>query len=102
MFVAMNRFRIVPGSEPAFEDVWRARRTRLDEMEGFVAFHLLRGPSTAEHTLYCSHSVWRDEAAFRAWTTSPQFREAHKDAGATRDLYLGPPDFEGFTAVEGV
>ena len=42
MFVAMNRFRVAPGSEEAFESVWRARKSRLDEMEGFVDFHLLR------------------------------------------------------------
>lgn len=102
MFVAMNRFRIVPGSEAAFEEVWRNRQTRLEEMDGFVSFHLLKGGSTPEHTLYCSHSIWRDEAAFLAWTTSEQFRAAHKDAGSTRGLYLGPPDFEGFTSVEGV
>lgn len=30
MFVAMNRFRVVPGSEDAFEEVWRSRKSRLD------------------------------------------------------------------------
>jgi heme-degrading monooxygenase HmoA len=102
MFVAMNRFRVVPGSEAAFEEVWRNRRTRLDEMEGFVDFHLLRGPGTDAHTLYASHTIWADEAAFRAWTTSEQFRAAHRGAGANKPLYLGHPEFEGFTAVEGV
>lgn len=101
MYVAMNRFRVVPGSEAAFEDVWRGRRTRLDEMPGFVDFHLLRGPSGDTHTLYASHTVWRDEAAFRAWTTSEQFRAVHRGAGANKPLYLGHPEFEGFTSVEG-
>lgn len=102
MFVAMNRFRVAPGSEEAFEEVWRNRRSRLDELPGFVSFHLLRGPSSDEHTLYASHTVWADEAAFRNWTTSEQFRAAHAGAGATKPLYLGPPQFEGFTSVEGI
>ena len=102
MFVAMNRFRVATGNEAAFEEVWRSRKTRLDEMEGFVEFHLLRGPAREHHTLYASHTVWRDEEAFRAWTTSEQFRAAHRDAGTHKPLYLGHPEFEGFTSVEGL
>ena len=102
MFVAMNRFRVVPGSEEAFEEVWRSRKSRLDELDGFVDFHLLRGPSHEDHTLYASHTIWKDEAAFLAWTRSEQFRAAHKGAGANKPLYLGHPQFEGFTSVTGV
>ena len=101
MFVAMNRFRVLPGAEGAFEEVWRGRNSRLEEMDGFRTFHLLRGPSTEAHTLYASHTVWQDETAFRAWTTSDQFREAHRSAGTNKPLYAGHPDFEGFTAVLG-
>lgn len=102
MYLAMNRFRVAPGAEADFEAVWRNRQTRLHERDGFVSFHLLKGPATAEATLYASHTVWESEAHFRAWTTSQQFRDAHKGAGDTKGLYLGPPDFEGFEAVEGV
>jgi heme-degrading monooxygenase HmoA len=102
MFVAMNRFKVLPGSEDAFEEVWRARQSRLDEMPGFMAFNLLRGPSGETHTLYASHTVWEHEAAFRAWTTSEQFRATHRGAGGSKPLYLGHPEFEGFTSVEGI
>jgi heme-degrading monooxygenase HmoA len=102
MFVAMNRFRVVPGSEAAFEEVWRNRRSRLDELPGFVEFQLLKGPSREDHTLYASHTIWQDQAAFEAWTQSEQFREAHKGAGANKPLYLGHPEFEGFSSVAGV
>lgn len=101
MFVAMNRFRVLPGSEAAFEDVWRGRKSRLDELPGFVSFHLLRGPSAADHTLYASHTVWKDEAAFVAWTRSEQFRDSHKGAGANKPLYQGHPNLETFSSVEG-
>ncbi|MGD9540905.1 MAG: antibiotic biosynthesis monooxygenase, partial [Methylocystis sp.] len=33
------------------------------------------------------------------WTHSEQFREAHKNAGQNRDLYIGGPEFEGFDSV---
>jgi heme-degrading monooxygenase HmoA len=99
MFIAMNRFKIVKGEETAFEAIWASRRTRLDEMEGFVAFHLLRGPEREDHTLYASHTMWRSKESFLAWTTSEQFRDAHKDAGKNKPLYLGHPEFEGFDSV---
>ena len=41
MFIAMNRFKVVPGSQTDFEEVWRARDTHLRDVPGFVTFHLL-------------------------------------------------------------
>ncbi len=99
MFVAMNRFRIALGAEADFEEMWRSRDSRLAEVEGFVAFKLLRGPQAADHTLYVSHSTWADRAAFEAWTRSPQFRRAHSGAGESKPMYAGPPSFEGFESV---
>ncbi|MEM6678932.1 MAG: antibiotic biosynthesis monooxygenase, partial [Pseudomonadota bacterium] len=46
-------------------------------------------------------TIWSDRASFEAWTRSEQFRDAHKDAGQNRDLYLGHPEFEGFESVLG-
>lgn len=101
MFVAMNRFKVVKGEEAAFEAVWTGRDSRLKEVPGFVDFKLLRGPEKADHTLYCSHSIWADKESFLAWTRSEQFRHAHRDAGEAKPLYLAAPEFEGFEAVEG-
>ena len=70
MFIAMNRFSVLPGQEKAFEAVWLARDSHLAEVPGFVAFHLLRGPAVEGHTLYSSHTVWRSHADFEAWTKS--------------------------------
>lgn len=99
MFIAMNRFKVVKSETGAFETVWRSRKSRLDEMAGFRSFHLLRGPEREDHVLYASQSVWESEDAFRAWTKSEQFRDAHRNAGDNRALYLGPPEFEGFSAI---
>ncbi|WP_436641869.1 antibiotic biosynthesis monooxygenase family protein [Microbaculum sp. FT89] len=99
MFIAMNRFKVVKGSEADFESVWRNRDSHLDDMPGFVEFHLLKGPERDDHTLYSSHTVWKDRAAFEAWTRSEAFRQAHKNAGSNKPLYLGHPEFEGFESV---
>ena len=99
MFIAMNRFRIAKGSEKVFEDLWRSRESYLDEVPGFREFHLLRGPSDEECTLYASHSVWESRAAFEAWTESESFRKAHQQARAPSGTYLGHPRFEGFEVV---
>ena len=99
MYVAMNRFRVVRGREAEFEAVWTGRSSYLAEVPGFKDFRLLRGSEREDHTLYASHSLWESEAAFRAWTRSEAFRKAHAEAGGNRDLYLGPPEFEGFESV---
>jgi heme-degrading monooxygenase HmoA len=102
MFIAMNRFRVKRGSEEAFERVWLSRDSHLDQVPGFVEFHLLKGPETEEHTLYASHTIWQSRAAFEAWTRSEAFRMAHKDAGQNKPLYLDHPQFEGFEVKQTV
>ncbi len=101
MYIAMNRFKVVKGREAEFEAVWTGRESHLAGVPGFKEFRLLKGPETEGHTLYASHSVWASEDAFRAWTKSEAFRKAHAQAGEGRDLYLGPPEFEGFAPVSG-
>src|SRR5262245_24518220 len=98
MFIAMNRFRVKKGSEDAFERVWASRESYLDRMDGFMEFHLLKGPEGDDHTLYATHTVWASKAAFEVWTRSEEFRAAHARAGneTTGSLYIEHPKFEGF------
>lgn len=100
MFLTMNRFRIRPGQEDAFEAIWKSRDSHLKTVPGFVAFHLLRGPSKDDHTLYASHTVWQDEASFTDWTRSEAFRSAHRGAGGHGDIYVGHPELEVFGSVQ--
>lgn len=99
MFIAMNRFRITLGREAVFEELWRKRESHLDEVPGFQDFHLLRGPSDEEATLFASHTVWASRADFEAWTESESFRKAHAQARAPAGTYLGHPRFEGFEVI---
>jgi heme-degrading monooxygenase HmoA len=100
MFVAMNRFRVTPGAEAEFEQVWKTRDSHLQAVPGFLEFRLLRGPAREDHVLYASHSLWRSRADFEAWTRSEAFRMAHRDAGQTKPLYQGHPEFEGFETIQ--
>ena len=102
MFIAMNRFKVKKGSEADFEHVWLTRESHLEKVPGFVEFHLLKGPEKDDHVLYASHSLWRSQAAFEAWTRSEAFRKAHAGAGSGKSLYLGHPEFEGFTILQEV
>jgi heme-degrading monooxygenase HmoA len=99
MFIAMNRFKIARDGEEKFISIWKDRDTYLETVPGFKSFHLLKGPSTDEYTLFASHSIWESADAFTAWTKSEAFRKAHANAGASKGIYLGPPQFEGFEAV---
>jgi heme-degrading monooxygenase HmoA len=95
----MNRFQIALGRENVFEDMWRTRESRLDDVPGFREFRLLRGPTDDQSTLYASHSVWDSRSAFEAWTESEAFRKAHAQAKAPEGTYLGHPQFEGFEVI---
>ena len=99
MFIAMNRFKIVLGKEKEFEDVWKNRDTHLDGVQGLKEFHLVKGETNDEHTLYASHSIWNSKNDFINWTKSEAFRLAHKNSGQHKGLYLGHPNFEGFEVV---
>ena len=102
MFIAMNRFKVIRGEEKAFEELWLSRESRLDEVPGFIEFHLLRGPEREDHTLYSSHALWASREHFTVWTQSEQFRAAHRSAGSAKPLYLGHPELEGFDVIQTV
>lgn len=100
MFIAMNQFRVNPDRCADFERAWRERDSYLEDVDGFEAFHLLKGPEgDGGVALYSSHVVWRDEAAFRAWVDSDAFRKAHAQ-GKLTGILAGPPQFFGWTRVD--
>lgn len=103
MYIAMNRFKVRTGSEDDFEAVWKGRDSKLNEMKGFRQFHLLRGSANEEegYTLFASHTVWDSRDDFVAWTKSQHFRDSHRSAGDRKPSYIGHPQFEGFSVVEG-
>ena len=99
MYIAMNRFRILPGKEEEFEKLWKTRDSHLNEVEGFKKFNLIRGKVNSDFTLYVSHSQWQSETHVQNWTKSLAFKEAHKNAGKNNHIYKGHPEFEGFVVL---
>ncbi len=99
MYIAMNRFQILRGKEEIFERIWKNRDSSLNEVEGFINFHLIKGKEDETFTIYASHSTWKSEKHFISWTKSESFKKAHKNAGDHKDVYIGHPIFEGFEVI---
>ena len=95
----MNRFKIILGKEREFEAVWKNRDSHLKNVEGFVQFNLLKSQTCPEYTLYASHTIWESSEYFLSWTKSEAFRQAHKNSGAVKGVYIGHPEFEGFETI---
>lgn len=99
MFIAMNRFTIKNKYEQAFVSMWKERDSYLDEVEGFVSFHLLRGGDEEGATVYATHTMWSSEADFRNWVNSEQFKKAHQGQKPDPEFFAAPNKLELFAAV---
>ena len=100
MYIAMNRFQVMPDRTENFESMWKNRDRHLSEVPGFISFQLLKGPEHEDHILYSSHTLWDDYASFEGWTKSEAFRKAHANAGnSSEPVTIGKPQFEGFEVV---
>jgi len=102
MFIAMNRFKVLNDATQEFEQRWLTRESYLHELDGFIEFHMLRGPEREDHVLYSSYTLWVSKAHFEAWTRSEQFRISHIRAtsGSDKPTTLGHPEFEGFEVIQ--
>jgi heme-degrading monooxygenase HmoA len=95
----MNRFKIKPGFESDFIEIWKNRDSHLASVPGFKSFNLLKGASEEDYTLFSSHVTWESKQAFEDWTQSEAFRKAHANAGSRKEIYAGPPKLECFEVV---
>jgi len=101
MYVAMNHFRVASGRGDEFETRWRDRKSYLDEVAGFVQFHLVRGKDEDDGTHhYASHVIWDTRQAFVDWTHSDAFKKAHAERTLPEGLLLAHPQFHGWQSVE--
>ena len=66
----------------------------------FIAMNRFKVKKGSEHDF---EQVWLTRETHReGWTRSEAFRKAHAGAGANKPLYLGHPEFEGFTTLQGI
>ena len=99
MYLAISRLKVESGKETKFEIAWKNREQTTDGVKGFKKFNLFRGMGNKESTLYIFHSEWNSENDFVNWTKSDSFQLAHKNPDKQKDLYLGPPDFDGYIGL---
>jgi heme-degrading monooxygenase HmoA len=99
MYLAMSRLKVASGKEAEFEAAWRLRGTNTHGVKGIKKFNLIKGSINKEYSLYIFHSEWNSENDFINWTKSNSFILAHKNPTAQRNLYLGPPDFDGYLGI---
>lgn len=98
MIVVTNRIQVAKGQEEAFEQRFRGRAGLVEGMPGFIRLQILR-PLKSDY--YMVVTWWESEAAFLAWTESPQFREAHRNR-PPREMLAGPNVFEMHEVIQHV
>jgi heme-degrading monooxygenase HmoA len=79
MFIAMNRFKVIKGSEAAFENVWLSRDSHLEKVPGFVEFHLSKAPKLKITRCMRHTRCGRGRASFETWTKSEAFRASPRE-----------------------
>jgi heme-degrading monooxygenase HmoA len=75
-FVAINYIRCQEDYKTRFEELFGSRAHAIDRMPGFVDMQVLKPQGANDAYLIVSH--WESEAAFKTWTSSPEFIEGHK------------------------
>ena len=95
----MSRLKVISGKEVEFEMTWKRREPNTDGIKGFKKFHLMKGNANKEFSLYIFHSEWNSENDFINWTKSDSFKISHTNPTKQKNLYLGPPDFDGYLGL---
>ena len=90
MIAVSNRIQVAKGQEKDFEARFEGRARLVENMPGFVRLEILR-PIKSDYYIVLTH--WRDEASFRAWTDSAEFKEAHRNRPPA-DMFSGTNVFE--------
>ena len=99
MYLAMSRLQVMSGKENEFETAWKNREQETHGVKGFKKFNLFKGKVNKEFSLYIFHSEWNSENDFINWTKSQSFKLAYKNTISDKNLYLGPPHYEGFEII---
>jgi heme-degrading monooxygenase HmoA len=96
MYVVTNRVPVANGYHEAFVERFRNRAGQVDKQPGLVSMQVLR-PLSAE-TPFVVQTVWKNEAAFRNWVGSEDFKAAHRNP-LPAEAYAGEAKMEQFEVV---
>ncbi|MFD2189235.1 antibiotic biosynthesis monooxygenase family protein [Pistricoccus aurantiacus] len=76
-FVVNNRVFVKPDYHEEFEQRFKVRASEVDKQPGFIAMRVLR--PLGNQAPYVVEVEWEDQAAFRNWIGSDDFKRAHAD-----------------------
>jgi heme-degrading monooxygenase HmoA len=96
MIVVSNRIQVAQGHEKEFEQRFEGRAGLVEHMPGFVRLEILR-PVKSDYYIVLTH--WENEAAFRAWTESAEFKEGHRNRPPA-EIFAGPNVFEMHEVIQ--
>jgi heme-degrading monooxygenase HmoA len=96
VIVVSNRIQVGKGHEAEFEKRFEGRARLVENMPGFVRLEILR-PIKGDYYIVLTH--WKDEASFRAWTDSAEFKEAHSNRPPA-EIFAGPAVFEMHEVIQ--
>lgn len=74
-FVVMNNIPVRDEGRPIFEDRFKNRAGKIEEMPGFQAIRILR---PKQGNTYIVFTQWKDKESFENWKESQSFRKAHQ------------------------
>ena len=101
VYVAMNRFKVFPGSEVAFEQRWSQRESDLQNCEGFQTFVLLRRDS-CKLTATTIRLLRSGKTKHLFKNGAGVSKKAHTKADQAKPLFEMPPSpifYEGVLAL---
>lgn len=76
-YVVANRVPVAAGWEEQFEERFRNRAGQVEQQAGFVSMEVLKPRSDGAPWVVLTR--WEDEAAFRNWIGSEDFKAAHRN-----------------------
>ena len=74
--VLINAFEVPDGQDEAFLEGWEKARAHLSTHEGYRSTRLHRSISPSADFRFVNVALWESKEAFRAATSSPEWRNA--------------------------
>ncbi|MEM5398187.1 antibiotic biosynthesis monooxygenase [Staphylococcus gallinarum] len=83
-YAVLNHLYVNPGLEDEFERVFLNRDKHLRNTDGFKNLLFLKPHRTHEH--YVIITFWQDEAAYKHWQGSREYKASHKNRGTKQGI----------------
>ena len=75
MFIVTNRLYIADDFVQEFQDRFQARVSQMKTNPGFIRLQIHK--PMGKDTAWSVHTQWQDQASFKAWVQSDDFKAAH-------------------------